>query len=144
MVYHTKPADFSAKFEIVSCFVEADRDILLLLRQDNKPQGNTLGVPAGKVNPKEDHLSAILREIYKETGFHTFFEEPEFYGTVFVRYPEYDFVYHIYHLDLPMKIQVQINPQEHKGFAWVKPEQALRMRLIGDLDACIRLFYKLQ
>lgn len=41
--------DFKPKFEVVSCFVEHDSKILLLLRQDHKSEPNTYGVPAGKV-----------------------------------------------------------------------------------------------
>ncbi|MEI6118972.1 MAG: hypothetical protein WCP92_07315 [bacterium] len=42
MLYKEKPADFNPKFEVVSCFVEYKNEILLLLRQDHKPQPNTL------------------------------------------------------------------------------------------------------
>jgi len=35
------PENFTPKFEVVSCFVEYKQEILLLQRQDYKPQGNT-------------------------------------------------------------------------------------------------------
>lgn len=143
MIYFKKPEGFTPQFEVVSCFVEADGQILLLLRQDRKPQGNTWGVPAGKRKPHEDLHTALVREIGEETGFQPLFGEPSFYRVVFVRYPEFDFVYYIYHLDLPRKIEVQINPMEHKAFVWVNPGQSLDMPLIGGLDECIKLFYKL-
>ena len=68
MIYKTKPDNFSPRFEIVSCFVESDGKILLLHRQYHKPQGNTWGVPAGKVDKDEDIFQAIAREIAEEAG----------------------------------------------------------------------------
>ena len=50
MLYKEKPENFTPKFEVVSCFVEYNNKILLLLRQDHKPEPNTYGVPAGKVD----------------------------------------------------------------------------------------------
>jgi ADP-ribose pyrophosphatase YjhB (NUDIX family) len=50
MISKNKPENFTPKFEVVSCFVEYKNEILLLLRQDHKPQGNTYGVPAGKID----------------------------------------------------------------------------------------------
>ncbi len=50
MISRNKPENFTPKFEVVSCFVEYNDEILLLLRQDHKPEGNTYGVPAGKID----------------------------------------------------------------------------------------------
>ena len=44
MILKDKPEDFKEKFEVVSCFIEHGSEILLLHRQDSKPQGNTHGV----------------------------------------------------------------------------------------------------
>ncbi len=41
MLYHDKPSDFDIKFEVVGCFIEYNKKILLLHRQDHKSQGNT-------------------------------------------------------------------------------------------------------
>ncbi|MFA6552626.1 MAG: NUDIX hydrolase [Candidatus Paceibacterota bacterium] len=136
------PAGFKPKFHIVSCFIEdPNGEILLLLRQDQKPQGNTWGVPAGKVGVNENHLVAVVREINEETGYIAP-TGPDFFETVFVCYPEYDFVYHIFHIVLQERIDVVINPKEHKMFKWVKPKDALSMPLIGGLDECIKIFYR--
>ncbi|MDR3558310.1 MAG: NUDIX domain-containing protein [Candidatus Pacebacteria bacterium] len=66
MISRDKPEKFKEKFEVVSCFIEHDSKILLLHRQDHKPQGNTWGVPAGKVDKGETLTNAILREIKEE------------------------------------------------------------------------------
>ena len=68
MIYINKPSVFNSKFEVVSCFVEYNQEILLLHRQDHKPQGGTWGVPAGKVDFNENILDTMQREIQEETG----------------------------------------------------------------------------
>ena len=142
LVFTHKPIGFKAKFEVVSCFVEFAGKILLLLRQDSKPQPNTWGVPAGKKIENEGRLHAVIREIAEETGFQPLFGGPRFHATFYVRYPEHDFVYHIFHFDLPKQIDVRINPEEHKEFKWIEPREALALDLIPGLDQCIRIFYR--
>ncbi|MCF7831735.1 MAG: NUDIX hydrolase [Candidatus Pacebacteria bacterium] len=142
MIHKEKPENFNSKFDVVSCFVEHDGEILLLHRQDHKPQGNTWGVPAGKVDDGQEILETMIREIQEETGFMLPSSELSYFGKVFVRYPEYDFVYHMYHTELNQRQDVVISQQEHKDFKWISPKKALEMNLIQDLDACIRLFYK--
>ncbi len=143
MIYKEKPLNFNPKFEVVSCFMEFGGEILLLHRQDHKPQGDTWGVPAGKVDSGEEILETMTREIREETGLVLLPRQLSYFGKVFVRYLEYDFVYHIYHTKLDSKQEIVINLTEHKDFKWVFPEDALNMPLIQDLDACIKLFYKL-
>jgi len=141
MIYLSPPPDFNPKFEIVSCFVECCGKILLLHRQDYKPQGNTWGVPAGKVEKGESPEEALKREVFEETGI--LLKDQAFFKTVYVRYPEYDFIYHIFHCSLDEKPAVKIRNKEHKDFCWISPKEALKLPLIQDLDACIRLFYKI-
>ena len=143
MIYDSEPENFNPEFEVVSCFIEHSGEILLLLRQDHKPEGNTWGVPAGKVNKGEEPLDNILREITEETGLEIASSQISYFCKVYVRYPAYDFVYHIFHSKLEGKKEVKINPDEHKEFRWAHPENALGFPLIQDLDACIRLFYKI-
>ena len=143
MVFLIAPEQFNPRFEVVSCFLEHDGEILLLQRQDHKPEGGTWGVPAGKMNEGETPNLAIMREMFQEVGLSVSEEEMSYFQRVFVRYPSYDFIYHIYHLQLRNKPIVKINPEEHKAFKWVSPANALEINLILDLDACIKMFYKI-
>ena len=144
MIFRTKPKGFNSRFDIVSCFCEANGEILLLHRNSSKPQGLTWGVPAGKVDDGEDISKAILREILEETGIRLDLKKLKYFDKVFVRYPDYDFVYHIFYTKFTKKPKVSINGSEHDNFKWVRPKEALKMPLIQDLDACIRLFYEIQ
>ena len=141
MIFQEKPEGFSPKFEVVSCFLEHDGKILLLHRQDHKPEGDTWGVPAGKVDSNEDIYEATLREIREETGVSLGKEQLTHGHKLFVRYPGYDFFYHIFHAALAERPVISISSNEHKTYTWVTPQEALGMNLIQDEDACINLFY---
>ena len=141
MITLEKPHDFKSKFEIVSCFLEHDGKMLLLLRQDHKPQGNTWGVPAGKVEEGETALEAMVRELREETGYVADTLSPTFFKTTYVRYDEYDYVYHIYNLALDKAHEPVIDSKAHKAFEWVTPSASLEKELIQHQDFCINLRY---
>lgn len=137
------PENFNASFETVSCFCEYDGKFLLLHRQDHKSEGNKWGVPAGKIDAGENALKAMVREIKEETGFNIPSQQLIYFNKVYVRYPDYDFVYYMFHTILNQQQKVKINHKEHKNFKWVSPESALKMDLVLDLDKCVKLFYKI-
>ncbi|MEI7919234.1 MAG: NUDIX hydrolase [bacterium] len=139
MIHKNKPENFSPKFEVVSCFVEHNDEILLLLRQDHKPEPNTYGVPAGKVDEGETPIQAIEREVREETGIKL--TDPTHFEKLYVKYPDYDFTYHIFHKRFDQEPTITINPNEHKGHKRIHPKKALELDLIEDEDACIKLFY---
>lgn len=143
MIYKIKPKGFAPKFEVVSCFVEFDEEILLLHRQSHKSQGNTWGVPAGKVEQHEEAQRAIIRELREETGIIARPRQMSYFLKLFVQYTEYGFIYHIFHLPLKKKPDVVICDAEHKAYNWLKPREALGVELIQDLDSCIKLFYRI-
>jgi len=141
MITEIAPKDFQQKFEVVSCFVEHENKILLLLRRDHKSEPNTYGVPAGKVCPWETIDDAIFRELKEETWIAS--SDLQYFTKVFVRFPTYDFIYHMYHMDLPLLPDITLNDEEHAKYVWRTPEDALKEDLIQDLDACIKMFYKI-
>jgi 8-oxo-dGTP pyrophosphatase MutT (NUDIX family) len=135
------PAGFKPKFEIASIFCECDGRFILLHRNGNKPQGNTWGVPAGKIEGSENAKGALLRELMQETGIVLDERDVNYFKKVFVRCNEYDFIYYMFHVALSEKPDVAINKSEHSEFKWVTPKEALNMPLIHDLGNCIKLFY---
>jgi 8-oxo-dGTP diphosphatase len=143
MIYTAKPEIFQSKFEVVSCFIENQKNILLLQRQDDKPQPNTYGIPAGKVNPKEYLRKAILREVLEETALDISTTRIFYLAKLYVKYQDYDFIYHTFSAGFDKRQKVIINQREHKNYIWAKPQDALNFPLIQDLDACIKIFYGL-
>ena len=143
MIFKTTPKNFKSRFEIVSCFCECNDEILLLHRQNHKPEGDTWGVPAGKINKGETKTEAVEREIGEETGFCIPSGKINYFKKIYVKYPDYNFIYHIFRAKIDSRPSVRVNRGEHKNFIWVNPKEALAMNLIMDLDNCIKLFYGL-
>lgn len=144
MIYDKAPEDFNPRFEVAGAFVECDGEIVLLHRQNHKPQGGTWGIPSGKIDQGESPLSTICREIGEETGLMIPETELRFFSTVYVKHWEYDLVYHMFHVKLAEKPVIKISEGEHKDVMWALPEVALDLPLIHDLDSCIKLFFGLK
>lgn len=144
MLYKSQPEEFKIGFEGVGCFMESGDKILLLHRQDHKREGNTWGIPGGKVDAGEEILEAMVREISEETGLEISSENLSYVEKVYVRFPEYDFIYHMFKTTLENHTEIKINNEEHKDFAWLSPAQTLEHKtLMPDLDACIKIVYGL-
>ena len=141
MLYIIKPQRFNPKFEAVGCFIENNQEILLLHRQDSRPQGNTWGIPSGKINPEEKPLEAMVREIKEETSFELDPSKIRYFGKTYVSYPEFDFIYHLFHTSMNPRLKVELNDEEHKDYLWTAPTNAFDLDLVPDLDICIRMVY---
>jgi 8-oxo-dGTP pyrophosphatase MutT (NUDIX family) len=113
MIYKDLPEKFNPKFEVVSCFVECDGKILLLQRQDNKSQGGKWGVPAGKIDEGESEKLAVLREVKEETGIALNNDSVKHSKKVFVRYPDYDFVFDIFKSEIKNFPDVVLSKEEN-------------------------------
>lgn len=141
MISKAELEGFSKRFDVVSCFLERDGRILMLHRQDAKPQGNTWSMPAGKVDPGDPSFEAALaREIREELGIGVDPESLERCASYFVRHDGYDFEYHVYSLALSEAPDIELNLSEHKAFRWMTPAEALALGdgLMPDEDACIK------
>lgn len=141
MIYYEKPKYFKPKFEAVGSFVQCDGKIILLHRRNHKPQGNTWGIPSGKIHISETLKTTALRETKEETGLVIHKNKMKFFATIFVKFADYDFIYHIFHTTLNNKSIIKINKHEHKAAKWISPTDALNLPLIEDLDGCIKLFF---
>lgn len=143
-IYLECPSEFQPKIEVVGCFIEYQDQILLLHRQDFVSQGNLWGIPGGKLEKLETPLEGAIRETLEETGFDISNQQISYLGKVFIKYPTFDYIYHMVKTHLPDKPdRVKISFKEHKGFTWVTPQDALKMALMLDEDACIKLIYHL-
>ena len=143
MIFHEKPKNFDPRFEVVGCFVQCEGEIILLHLQSHRPEGDTWGIPSGKVRDGESLSDATLREVEEETGIVIPQGDMQFFSTVHVRFADYDFVYHMFHTELDKKVDIRVSEREHKGARWVTPTDALGMPLIEDLDGCIKLYFSI-
>jgi len=143
MLSKTEIEGFNKKLDVVSVFIDHEGETLLLHRQDHKPQGNTWAMVAGKVDEGETLLSAIVREIEEEIGLKVDPKELKYFEGYYVRYPGYDYLYHVFHLPQRQKPALNLNLDEHKDYRWIKPDESLALPLIQDEDTCIKWFYNL-
>jgi len=141
MISRTLLPNFRKKFDVVSVFIDHNGETLLLHRQDHKPQGNTWAMLAGKVKNGEDLLDALVREMDEEIGLKVEANMLTYFERYYVRYPDYDYAYHIYHLPVKQKPELNLNKEEHKDYCWIKPVDALNLNLIQDEDSCLKWFY---
>jgi len=140
MLFLEKPEDFDSKMEVSSVFLEHDGRFLFLLRNDNKHEGNKWGVPAGKMDNGEDKRSTLIREMKEEIKVELAEDNINECLTVYVRYPEVDYIFHISHYRLDQKPEIVLDESENKEYRWVTLEDALQLNLVKDEDGCIGLF----
>ncbi len=143
MISRTEIPDFKKKLDVVSLYINCGQETLLLLRQDHKPQGNTWAMLAGKVKTGESQLDALMRETDEEIGIKFNEKELKYFESYYVRYPEFDYMYHVYSITLSEKPVLNLNLEEHKDYCWITPTEALKLNLIQDEDSCIKWFFKI-
>ncbi|HEX2579538.1 MAG TPA: NUDIX hydrolase [Rhabdochlamydiaceae bacterium] len=140
-VFQQPPENFNPKVEVAACFITVDDNVLFLKRHAHCSEPSKWGIPGGKLEKDETAHQAVLREIKEETGLHLP-SEVKHLGTVYIRYPEVDFIYHMYgHMLSELPEQIVIDPEEHQEYRWMKLKEALTLPLIRGEDECIYLVY---
>ena len=142
MIYFERPEGFKPKFDAVSCYLVNNGRILLLQRLPEKPQGGQWGTPAGKIDDNETPEEAVVREVFEETGIQLKEGRAQKINTIFVKFPEYDFNWHMFRSEVS-QTDTKIKPDEHSAHLWVSPTEALQMDLVMDEDVCIKYSFKL-
>lgn len=142
MIFSRKPSVFDPRFIVVSCFCEVQGRFLLLKRSLEKEQGGSWCRLAGKVEKGESLKNALLRESAEETGIELKLKDLKSHNVVYIQNPRFDYIFHIYKVELNSQPVVRLN-NEHIDFKWATPQEALKLNLIQDEDAVIKLFYKL-
>lgn len=143
MLYTKKPTQFKPKFEIVACYCIYKNKILYLHRQPHKTHPNRWGPPAGKKLNNENLIQAVLRELKEETQIVAHPSNIDYHNVYFVKYPKFQYPYHIFKYKLAALPKIIINSQEHNNYLWLTPQQALKLPLIQDEDTSIKLTFGL-
>ncbi|PIR04270.1 MAG: hypothetical protein COV59_02270 [Candidatus Magasanikbacteria bacterium CG11_big_fil_rev_8_21_14_0_20_39_34] len=108
--------------------MEYDGEFIILLRNSEKPDGNTWGLPAGKIDSGETPLGCIVREIKEETGYTTEPEELKFLGKYEYSFPEFNLVFFTYKLCLQERIKIVYSEREHRDWMYVSADNCYSMK----------------
>lgn len=113
---------------VVGCFLEYDTTFVLLRRPSHKPDGDSWGLPVGKVEDNETDTDAAIRELFEETGYHATPDELEFLDEHQFAMPSgqvNDFVCYRVKIDAPHEVTLENN--SHSEFKWVSAKEASEM-----------------
>lgn len=143
MLYLHEPEKFNPKFKVAGCFLEYQGKFLVLLRLPHKPHGNTWGLPSGKLEPGENAVQAVMREIFEETGLAIEEEKILPVQKTYVRIPDHDFIYYIYKTILDKPVEITLEPSGHQEYRWVTPEESLTLSTVPDFGPCVKITYNI-
>lgn len=125
---------------IVGCFLEYEGKFLILLRHSHKPNGNTWGLPAGKVEKGEDNDNAMIRELYEETGYTATPDKLEHLGDFDFGNNENAYTFATYRVKANTLPEVQQEEAAHAEFRWVTPEECYAYpNLIADFHELLKI-----
>lgn len=136
-VYLLPPSDFKPKFQAVGCFCDYQGQILLLKRNPDVVEGNTWGIPGGKIDKGESPRTATIRETFEETGLNVNSEtDLKEMRKHYIRLAHVDFVFHMYRIRAAEPYEIQLAPKEHQEYQWLTVPQILELPLItGEIES---------
>lgn len=124
---------------IVGCFLEYDSKFVILLRHSHKPNGDTWGLPAGKVEQGEDDKTALLRELEEETGYIADGSELENLGD-FNFGQDNEYVFAAYRIKLTKPHELILEDAAHADSKWVTAAECHALQnLIPDFHELLKL-----
>lgn len=129
-IFTSPPHDFAPSVEVAGCYCEFEDKILLLRRHPQKAQGNTWGLPAGKLEKNEDPRRAAIREVYEEVGLEIEGIDLEEVGKLFVRLDHVDFIFHMFRKRFYVYPFIHLGLKEHLEAKWITLAEALELPLI--------------
>lgn len=109
--------------KIVGCFLEYDGKFVILFRHSHKPNGNTWGLPAGKVESGENDKTALMRELREETGYTASEEQLEYLGDYDFEQGDGKYTFVTYRIKLKELHEVVVEQAAHADYKWVTPTE---------------------
>lgn len=141
-VFLEPPADYSPKIEVVTCYLRSGNEILFVKRRPDKSQGNLWGIPGGKLDKDKPLEEELIREMKEETSLDLSSQQLEPLGTLYLRYPTFDYTYHMFGVFWQQeRPHIILNSNEHVDYAWWSLKEGLAHPLILFEDACTFLVW---
>lgn len=124
---------------IVGCFMEYDGKFVILRRRADKPDGNTWGLPAGKVEPGETDTAAMLRELQEETGYQATKSQLEYLGDFLLGPLDAQYLFVAFRVLIAQPHKLVLDQSAHVSFAWVSSHECFKKTdLISDFHDLLR------
>lgn len=152
LTFVTPPQNFSPGVQVAGLFCEYLQMILLLKRHPQKSQGNTWGIPAGKIERGEDPLQAVIREIHEEVGFAPLSQDVHHLGTLYKQlFPSKEdaligkkglcFTFHMFRTKLPSLPSLCLSLEENIEAKWVTLNEARQLPLIAGAEEVLAFYH---
>jgi 8-oxo-dGTP diphosphatase len=129
-LYFNPPKDFHPTVHVAGCFCEWEDKVLYLKRHADKPQGNTWGLPAGKLEKGEDPRTAAVREVDEEVGIQLDPAALEEVVKLYIRLDQVDYLFYTFRARLRKAPSISLDRNAHIEARWVTVEEALELPLI--------------
>lgn len=114
----------------------------MLKRSLQSPQGGLwTAAPGGKLEKGETPLSAAVREVLEETGLNLDRNKLTYKGEFYFRFPDVEFVLHVFHCHLDRFSKIVLDPNEHSEFQWTSVSEALQMPLMRGGIECLNTVF---
>lgn len=130
-LYEKKPPLFVRKLDAVAVYIVRENKMLFLKKADNRWSERKWGIPCGRMEEGEESLeTALVREVFEETGITIDRQHLQFAKSFFVVSPEgvhYNFHTFFYPLE---KSTAVILSDEHQAYQWAAYEEASCLDLI--------------
>ncbi len=131
LVFKEPPEDFAAEVKVAGCYCSCNGKMLFLKRHSQKPQGDTWGIPGGKIEDGETPRMAVIRETFEEVGLNIDDEALQMIAPLYCRLPHLDYVYYLFYKPFKTFPEIELALEEHTELRWVTFEEALMLPLIG-------------
>ena len=141
-VFFEKPMSFDCKLSVSACYMEYQGRYLFLKRSPSSSQGNTWGVPAGKVKKGETALQAVIREIFEETQVTLVSQKTHEVGKLWIEIPCFQYKYFLFSYKLSTAVSVKLN-HENSDFKWCTFEEAQDLKLMMGAKEALIYFKKI-
>lgn len=113
----------------------------MLHRSEGETDPSLWGIPAGKVEPGEDDVTAALREVYEETGITLATDGVHHLGELVIEYDGITVVFPMFSALFDDEPTVTLDPAEHIEYAWMTVGRALATpNLMKDVDKILLEF----
>lgn len=133
---------FKSKTDVSTIFVEVDKHVLLLKRSHKEDQPDTWCIPGGKKEGEEKPLEVLLRELKEETQIDLSQSHVEYYGHRYARIPGWDYLLHLFRINLQQRPTVVISSKEHSEYKWVSIYAIKFFPLIKGQDEAFDIVYQ--